>query len=71
MSADRYQEFLRVAVEYRKAHPQQLLGQAYFNALSQFDHDAAEAIRSTPLDPFFGNEVLPDFRAWLRARWQA
>ena len=66
---DRYQGFLLAAIRYRIGHPEQRLGQAYFNALAEFDHDAAQAIHGTPLDPFYVDTVVPEFLVWLLAHW--
>lgn len=67
--AGKYGQYIAHVIKYREAHPEQRLGQAYMNALTQFDADASRAVHGTPLDPFFGDDVLGDFRAWLRARW--
>lgn len=65
----RYEEFLVFADSYRHKHPAQRRGQAHFNALTEWDPPLAEKVRGTPLDPFYGDEVIPDFLAFVRANW--
>lgn len=66
-----YSAYLRRVETYNKEHPSQRLGQAMFNVLGEFDKDAERMIHGTPLDPFHGSEAVPDFLAWLQARWNA
>ena len=47
----------------RPAHIRE--GQAAFNALFELRQDLSEQIRTTDLDPFYRDDRLPAFWAWL------
>lgn len=47
--------------KYRAAHPEQRTGQAYFNRLYELEPELANEIRATGLDPFYRDDILPDF----------
>lgn len=57
------------ALEMEKENPDLRIGQATFNALCEIEPELAELVRSQPQDPFFRDEQLPDFWAWL-ASWE-
>lgn len=46
---------------YRRSHPEQRVGQAYFNALHQHFPQVADAIRGTDNDPFYRDDRLHAF----------
>jgi hypothetical protein len=66
-----YSAYLYRVEAYIKENPSQRLGQAMFNVLRDFDDDAQRSVHGGPLDPFHRREVVPDFLAWLQARWNA
>jgi hypothetical protein len=43
-------------------------GQGLFNTLEQFNPEIANEIRGTDLDPFYINDRIPSFMAWLGER---
>jgi len=43
----------------------QRIGQAVFNALHSIDPEIADIVRGSALDPFYEDERLPEFWAWL------
>lgn len=51
------------------ASPSLRIGQAIFNALYHREPMIADIVRGSDLDPFYRDEVLPDFWAWL-AGWE-
>lgn len=50
--------------------PEWRIGQTYFNVLARRRPDLSEQIRSGPLDPFYRNERVPEFVAFLAENWQ-
>lgn len=44
-------------------------GQTCFNVLYELDSDLANSIRGTELDPFYNDDIVPEFLARLRDEW--
>lgn len=61
MGEQAYVAFLEAGVRRMHLYPDERTGQAYFNALADIAPWIAEAVRTTPLDPFYRDERLPDF----------
>ena len=53
------------AVDQVAGDPDRSAGQAYFAALAALDPDAASAVTGTVADPFYNDDALPAFLAWL------
>jgi hypothetical protein len=45
------------------------LGQTYFNVLYRIRPHLAEQVRATDLDPFFDDNRIPSFLAFIEANW--
>ncbi|NCW78538.1 MAG: hypothetical protein EBV64_11400 [Oxalobacteraceae bacterium] len=59
-SGNDYLLFLVTAAERRKIRHMERYGQAFFNVLHLEYPAIANAIRSTPYDPFFKEDVSPE-----------
>lgn len=68
---DRIATFTRDAEELLREQGEWRRGQTYFNLLRRIDPDAASEVVGTKYDPFFKDERVPAFVAWLTARWSA
>lgn len=64
-----YGEFLNTVTLSAREHPDWRRGQIAFNTLNQFRPDLAAGIRTTGLDPFYRDEVLPEFWVWVAENW--
>jgi hypothetical protein len=67
---NRFPGSLRAQVEAlagidRKANPRIRLGQSLFNALYVINPVLADSIRAKDLDPFYKDEYVPAFLAWI------
>lgn len=49
--------------------PDQRNGQAAFNALATVRPDLAEVVRGSLVDPFYRDELLPEFYEFLSEWW--
>jgi len=47
------------------------LGQTYFNVLDGLRPDLANAVRSTPADPFYDDARIDDFLVFVQVNWNA
>lgn len=56
-----YADFLNAAAQCHREHPQQRIGQAYFNAYAIAYPVQANRIRCTVLDPFHDDSRLGAF----------
>lgn len=45
------------------------LGQTYFNVLCELRPDLSERIRTTDLDPFYRDQIIPEFLNWVGEQW--
>lgn len=45
------------------------MGQAYFNVLDMVRPELADEIRGTDCDPFYNNELIVPFLAFVHSRW--
>ncbi len=68
---DRRNAFLEAVTEALVLNPTWREGQCMFNVLMDMDHDLAEMIRSGPLDPFYNDQRIDPFLAWLDKCWPA
>jgi hypothetical protein len=67
---DRKWERFRVLVEVaRLSYPGLRRGQAMFNVACDLDRLALDQLRGTDLDPFYRDERIPAFVAYLRRHW--
>lgn len=64
-----FTEFMLYAIEYDQQHHKERAGQSAFNALHNADAELANEIRGTDLDPFYDDDVLPEFWFHLERRW--
>lgn len=60
------QELKGLVGKTRKEYPRWRKGQTMFNVLLDLRPDIAERIRSTELDPFHRDEVVPKLLDWLK-----
>lgn len=64
------QEVQRTFEKWSTASDPWRMGQTYFNVLCELRPDLSEQIRSDfNLDPFYRDQVIPEFTAWARAHW--
>jgi hypothetical protein len=66
---DRRNTFLEAAAEALALNPDWREGQCMFNVLWEMDRDLAETIRAGPLDPFYDDQRIGPFLAWLDKCW--
>jgi hypothetical protein len=45
-------------------------GQAAFNTLYAVHPQLAEQVHNTDIDPFYDDDVLPDFYEWVNDHWE-
>jgi hypothetical protein len=64
-----FDRYLLEAVFYKAEHPEQRLGQAYFNILVRIRPLLAESIRWGALDPFHSDDRFPQFLNHVSAFW--
>lgn len=63
-------EFYQRAEESRRArHPYQRTGQALFNILDELRPDLAKKIVGTIIDPFYNDNHIERFKAFLEENW--
>jgi hypothetical protein len=62
-------EFCEAVARRGYTHPEERIGQASFNVLVESRPDLSELIRTTDLDPFYNDDVLPEFYDWLFVNW--
>lgn len=56
-----FNDFVNHAEARRHSHPDERIGQRYFNALSEISPELADEIRNGPNDPFHMDQKLPAF----------
>jgi hypothetical protein len=66
-----FAELVDHMARYRAAHPEQRMGQAYFNALHEVDPDIANSARGSAIDPFYNDAVMPEFMTFVAVRYDA
>ena len=60
----RYTDLVHNWREYASQNPNQRSGQAAFNSVFIDEPEIANAIRATDFDPFYRDDLLPEF--WMR-----
>lgn len=63
-----FAEYITGAADYRDANPSQRTGQAFFNYLNERSPELAAKVCQSSLDPFYRNDRLPMFLAFVRDR---
>jgi len=63
-----YSEFIVTGAEWYRESDERL-GQAYYNVLSVIRPDIAKEVCGANCDPFYDNNLLPDFFAAVYKRW--
>ncbi len=69
MNQPHFDEFLTIADDYHRQHPEQRAGQAFFNALDAVRPDIADDIRATRLDPFHHDHVTAEVYQFVQGQW--
>lgn len=64
-----FNEWLDKANTHYLSQHTQRRGQLFFNSLYVFRPDIANQLRATVLDPFYADEVIPDFLAKVEELW--
>lgn len=64
-----FSDYLHRAMMVRFKNPEWRVGQTYFNTLYEMRQHLADEIRGTNLDPFYADEQLPFFLAYVEASW--
>lgn len=65
-----YLQWLGITSDYYVKHKKEFReGQAYFNSLSDHQPKLACQLGGTSLDPFYRDEVLPDFLDEVEDQW--
>lgn len=64
-----YVQWIQVAQTYWNMYPSQRKGQAFFNSLCLNRPDLSEKVRATDLDPFYQDQGLHGFLAWVQENW--
>lgn len=65
MTPEDFTVYLKRVSFKRFRHPEQRIGQAYFNTLYDCHPDIADDFRGGRLDPFYDDTLVPDFLAFL------
>jgi len=65
-----FARYLRDCYAIKEREPYLRMGQIFYNQLSELKHDLALQIVSTNLDPFYNDNVIPDFLNWVDANWK-
>lgn len=66
-----YDDYIVEAARETLKDPTLRRGQAYFNVLLDARPDLAEYVRSTILDPFYSDSIIPEFLAYVEGEWSA
>lgn len=67
-----FPQYCAKAVRYMIGHPEQRLGQSYFNVLHMVRQDLADAVCGTVRDPFYwdnDDDRIEVFLDWLSEEW--
>ena len=64
-----FNDYLKDVSLHIARYPELRAGQAYFNILSIKRSNLAEQIRGSDTDPFYDNNLIPQFLARVLARW--
>lgn len=65
-----YGDYLQKVSDALTENPAWRLGQAYFNVLTHVDPGLAERVRGTVIDPFYSDEILPEFLDHIRKEFE-
>lgn len=63
-----YAHYEAAVAAYQQVDPQQRPGQAHVNVLSLLHPELADSVRGSDIDPFYDDERLTDFRAFVDMR---
>lgn len=64
-----YEQYIVGFADYYACNREQRMGQAAFNYLYLSRPDLSEHIRASNLDPFYRDDILPDFLNWVGMFW--
>jgi hypothetical protein len=64
-----FAEYLKKVTETKNENSSWRMGQTYFNVLSDVRSDLSEQVLFTNLDPFFRDEVIGNFLAFVAENW--
>lgn len=68
MTKEEWNSYLLIAARrWGDAPPGYRIGQHYFNVLHELHPEVANEIRATPCDPFYADDILPQFFLWVNA----
>jgi len=62
-------KYLEEVAQVRAAFPHWREGQTYFNVLCERRPDISEHVRSTQLDPFHRDAIVPAFLQFVESAW--
>ena len=65
-----YTDYLKAVPVALKDHPEWRQGQAFFNVLARVNSPLAERVRGSLVDPFYSDEIIPEFLAHCEAVWK-
>lgn len=63
-----FADYLLLVVMTKRREPNWRMGQTYFNVLTQRP-DLSERVRGSTKDPFYRDELIPEFLAWIAEHW--
>lgn len=66
--SDRLRRYKSVRNARAADHPEERMGQCYFNALYAVEPELADEIRGTADDPFYDDGCIPEFMGLVCAR---
>lgn len=64
-----FDAYMKASGEAFLANEEWRQGQAFFNVLVEYRPELAEIVRGTWFDPFYRNQVLPQFLTVVEALW--
>jgi hypothetical protein len=65
----RWDRFHTLVEDARLSYPEWREGQTLFNVACDLDRLTLDQVRGTDLDPFYRDERIPAFTAYLRRQW--
>ena len=65
-----FQEYTRKVFAAFIDHPEWRKGQTYFNVLATWNPPAAERVRGSLVDPFYSDEIVPEFLEHTAKIWE-
>lgn len=64
-----YAAYLETVGWHLRQHPTLRWGQAHFNVLHDVHPDLSARVHNTELDPFYLDERIPQFLAFVSSNW--